>query len=74
MSIVEDIKSQIKQLKLKLKQIQDECSHPKNCRVLLQEYDIGGVNCNSQEYEVSSKQQHWHCTLCDKQWAESVQA
>ena len=72
MSIVEDIKNQIKQLEIRLKKIQDECSHPKSCRVLLQEYEIGGVNHDYQEYEASSKQQYWQCTLCDKQWTENV--
>lgn len=57
MSIVTDIKNQIKQLEKKLKDIQNECSHPKSCRVLTNEYEIGGMNYDHQEYETSSK----HC-------------
>lgn len=72
MSIVTDIKNQIKELENKLKSIQGECSHPKSCRVLTNEYEIGGMNYDHQEYEVSSKQQYWTCTLCEKQWTESV--
>ena len=63
MSIVDDIKTQIKQLQQKLVDIQEQCNHPLPARVT--------ENKGSTGHWDDPEGTYWTvhlCTLCEKKW------
>ena len=66
MTAVEKIKIQIYELELKLKEIQDECSHPKAAVISTNKSDTGNYYSGDDSYWVEHD-----CTLCDKRWTTS---
>jgi hypothetical protein len=63
MSIVEDIKKQIKDLYAKLESIQNECSHPKAALTSVNDGNTGNYDPSADSWWTDH-----HCTLCDKKW------
>jgi hypothetical protein len=64
MSIIDDIKTQIKELQQKMLDIQQECNHPLSAR----ETKNRGVSGNYDDPEGSYWTEH-QCNLCEKRWS-----
>lgn len=62
MAIIEDLKSQIKALEAQIKEVQDQCSHPKGVLKAKNASNTGNP------YERDSYWIDYHCQLCDKRW------
>lgn len=69
MNRVNKIKKQIKTLQKELKQIQDECSHPKVCLEKEARSNTGNYDPSDDHYWYDL-----HCTLCGKRWSEDQES
>lgn len=63
MSIVTEMKEQIKALEEKISKIQEQCSHPP-----LAVKSKNGSNTGNYDPSQDSYWTDYHCTLCDKHW------
>jgi hypothetical protein len=63
MTIIDDLRRQIKESEEKIKEIQADCSHPLSARLTLN----SGATGNYDDPEGTYWTEH-HCTLCDKKW------
>jgi len=65
MSVVHDIQEEIAELQRRLKRIQDECSHPKDCTI-----KKGASNTGNYCPQDDSYWYDCYCELCNKRWTE----
>lgn len=64
MTIIHDLKNQIKVIQDKINSIQESCNHPKECLIKLGRGNTGNYDRDDiYWYEC-------HCQLCDKKWHE----
>lgn len=63
--IVLDLQKQIAELTLKIRQIQEECSHPKIAVTKKPGSNTGNYDPSADSYWMDC-----HCLLCDKTWRE----
>lgn len=69
MSIVEQLETQIAELRLKISTIQSECSHPMSARVSLPGASTGNYDPSNDGYWVDHE-----CLLCQKAWREDLES
>lgn len=62
MSIIEELKNQIAGLELQIKEIQESCSHPPLCLVIIHRAEDG--------YDYNYEWAEYECKLCEKKWVE----
>lgn len=65
MSIVSDLKAQIRKLHDQIEEIQEQCSHPKSCVTRVGKSNTGNYDPSEDSY--------WYecnCALCQKRWTE----
>lgn len=65
MSIVIEIKEQIKKLNAQLKDIQDSCNHPESCVEKKNGSNTGNYDPHADCYWTD-----YYCKLCEKKWTK----
>lgn len=65
MSIIDEIKEEIKNLNAKLKSIQESCCHPEEAVTKEHKSDTGNWDKSDDCYWTVN-----YCSLCEKMWSE----
>jgi hypothetical protein len=65
MSIVQELKAQIRETNERIETIQSECSHPSSCVTKIADSDTGNWDKRDDSYWYDCR-----CDLCDKIWME----
>lgn len=65
MNIVDRIKKQISKLETQIEEIQNECSHPKSARKIVNKASTGNYDPHADSYWAEHT-----CKLCKKEWTE----